>query len=114
MADKADQATDNFKMDITFQDQCSLVAGTLKMMSHPQRLMLLCLLREGPKTVGELQESLSGISQSHVSQFLNRLKLEGLVEGERRGTFIYYSIKDPKVTAVIKCLNTIYCGSGEP
>jgi ArsR family transcriptional regulator len=100
-------------IDDDFQGQCTLVASTLKMMSHPQRLMLLCLLKEGPRTVSELQENLDGISQSHVSQFLNRLRLEGIVEGTRQGTFIYYSIKDPKVTTLLKCLSSIYCENSE-
>lgn len=90
------------------QKHCGLVATTLKALSHPQRLMILCFLSEGEKTVGELQE-LCSISQSNVSQFLNRMKREGLVGSRREANFMYYNISDDKITSLIKSLNKIYC-----
>lgn len=107
----AEQHSDKTPKVADLSSMCNEVSTTLKMMSHPQRLLLLYMLKEGPKTVTQLQENLAGVSQSHVSQFLNRLKLEKIVQGKRSGNFIYYSIKDPKVVEVIKALDRIYCAN---
>lgn len=85
-----------------------MVAETLKILSHPQRLCILCHLSEGKKTVGELQ-SLCGISQSHVSQFLSKMKLQSLVDANKQGNYVYYSVKDQKVLEVLEALHGIYC-----
>ena len=94
---------------IPSEEECQLVSGILKTLSHPQRLMILCQLTDGRKTVGELEE-LSGASQSAVSQFLSRMKLEGLVEAERDNQHMYYDIKDPRVKKLIQSLDRIFCG----
>jgi DNA-binding transcriptional ArsR family regulator len=91
-------------------EKCEEVANTLKTISHPHRLMILCQLIEGPKTVGEL-EDISGASQSSVSQYLSRLKTEGLVSSEREGQFISYEIASPELKKLIKSLHTIFCKS---
>lgn len=87
---------------------CENVAQIMKALAHPQRLMLLCHLSTGEKTVGDLEE-LCGISQSQVSQFLARLKLEGIVASKKRGLFVRYRIADEKVTVLISALHRIYC-----
>lgn len=87
---------------------CDTVSQILKSLAHPQRLMILCLLAEAPRTVGELQE-ICGISQSAVSQFLNRFRLEGIVTNEKDGNFVYYSIQDKSILQLIKSLHRIYC-----
>ncbi len=89
-------------------EQCETVAQTLKALAHPQRLMILCQLFDGPKTVSEL-ELLSGATQSAVSQFLNRMKLEKLVTSKRQSNFVQYRISDPNVLKLIKSMNKIYC-----
>lgn len=86
---------------------CNEVAELLKVLAHPQRLMILCHLLEGEKTVGELHE-LCELSQSYTSQFLNRMKREGLVSGTREGNFTAYKLADPKVAKLIKSLHTIF------
>lgn len=88
--------------------QCETVSGILKTMSHPQRLMILCHLTDGEKTVGEL-ERLIGASQSAVSQFLARMKAEGLVSASRNSQHIHYDIKDANVKKLIQSLYRIYC-----
>ncbi|MCB0422180.1 MAG: winged helix-turn-helix transcriptional regulator [Bdellovibrionales bacterium] len=92
------------------KEQCESVAHTLKILAHPQRLMILCQLTDGPKTVGELEE-LCGASQSAVSQFLQRMKSEGLVNCERNSQYIYYNIADKDIQKVIQSLYKIYCGA---
>jgi DNA-binding transcriptional ArsR family regulator len=88
--------------------QCESTAGILKALSHPQRLQILCHLSQGGRTVSEL-ESLCAISQSQVSQFLQRMKSEGLVRSEREGKFIHYEILDLKVLKLIQSLHKIFC-----
>jgi len=90
------------------QKHCGHVASTLKALSHPQRLMILCFLSKKEQTVGELQD-LCQISQSNVSQFLNRMKREGLVGSRREANFMYYNICDANISSLIKSLNHIYC-----
>ena len=90
------------------ENQCELVSGLLRGLSHPQRLMILGHLLQGEKTVTELQD-LCGISQSQLSQFLGRMKLEGLISAERKGRFQYYSVEDKKVIRLIQAIHSIFC-----
>ena len=90
------------------RQKCAEVARVLKALAHPQRLMILCTLAAGKKSVGEIEEACEA-SQSAVSQFLNRMRLEGLVSFEKRGSFVYYKIADPKVSRLILSLYKIYC-----
>ncbi len=91
------------------EENCEHVAQLMKTLAHPQRLMLLCHLSGGEKSVGELEE-LCGASQSAVSQFLNRMRLEGLIVSEKRGIFVYYKIEDPRIKNLIASLHQIFCG----
>jgi DNA-binding transcriptional ArsR family regulator len=86
----------------------------LKALAHESRLMILCNLLDGEKSVGELEDFLS-LRQSTVSQQLARLRLEGLVAARRDGKTIHYSIADDKVRAVIGVLYDSFCGAkGKP
>jgi DNA-binding transcriptional ArsR family regulator len=84
------------------------VATLLKQISHPKRLLILCSLAEGEKSVGEI-EAACGASQSAVSQFLKSLRLEGLIESRREGKQIYYRIVDRRVLELLKSLYQIFC-----
>jgi DNA-binding transcriptional ArsR family regulator len=90
------------------KNNCDNVAAILKAIAHPQRLMLLCHLAGGEKTVGEL-ERLCGGSQSSISQFLKLMKLEDMLTSEKRGLFVYYKILDPKVKKLVFSLYKIFC-----
>lgn len=83
-------------------------ANFLKAFSHDGRLMILCYLVGGPRSVGEL-ESLLSSRQAAVSQQLARLRMEGLVNARRDGQTIYYSIRDPRVYDVLKVLKGMFC-----
>lgn len=89
-------------------EKCEEVAGLLKYLSHPQRLILLCKIAESAKTVGELQE-ICGMSQSLTSQFLAKMKAEGLIASEKEGKFVTYRIADERVSKIIQSLNKIFC-----
>ena len=92
----------------SMKNNCDSVAAILKAIAHPQRLMLLCHLADGEKTVGEL-EKLCGGSQSSISQFLKLMKLEDMLSSEKRGLFVYYRIHDQKVNKLISSLYKIFC-----
>ena len=79
----------------------------LKALAHEGRLMILCHLSSGEKTVTEL-ENLLASRQAAVSQQLARLRLEGLVSTRREGKTIFYAIQDPKVLQTIQLLNRMY------
>jgi DNA-binding transcriptional ArsR family regulator len=89
-------------------EQCESTSKVLKALAHPQRLLLLCHLSEKDHTVSEL-ESLCEASQSLLSQFLQRMKSEGLVESRREGKFVYYSIANPKILKLVRALHKIFC-----
>ena len=80
----------------------------LKALAHESRLMILCMLVEGEKSVGEL-EQLMDLRQSNVSQQLARLRLDGLVIARRDGQSMYYAIKSEEAQLLIGLLNEMYC-----
>ncbi len=88
--------------------QSAEVAALLKQLSHPQRLLILCSMAEGEKSVSEFEEA-CGASQSAVSQFLKGMRLEGLVESRREGKQVFYKIADKRVLKLIRSLHRIFC-----
>lgn len=84
------------------------VAGILKTLGHQKRLLILCTLSDGEKSVGDI-EKICGAAQSQVSQFLKRMEAEGLINHRREGNFVYYSIKDQRVAQLIQTLGNIFC-----
>ncbi|MDP3196373.1 helix-turn-helix transcriptional regulator [Tabrizicola sp.] len=82
-------------------------AALLKALSHEGRLMILCHLSSGEKSVTEL-EALLGQRQAAVSQQLARLRLEGLVSTRRDGKAIYYAIQDGRVQALLRLLPELF------
>jgi len=83
-------------------------AAFLKTLAHEGRLMILCHLGSGEKSVGQM-EDLLGIRQAAVSQMLARLREEGLVSTRRDGKTIYYSLADDNTSRVIGLLYEIFC-----
>ena len=84
----------------------------LKALAHESRLVILCLLAEGEKSVMELAEVLDQ-RQPSVSQQLARLKGEDLVQARRDGKYIYYSLAREEVRDVILVLHAAFCGTGD-
>ncbi len=80
----------------------------LKTLSHEARLVILCLLLEGERSVTEIEQTLS-LRQPAVSQQLARLRTEDLVETRRDGKHIYYSLARPEVRGVIEALHRAFC-----
>ncbi len=96
------------KMHIAAEKACRL----MKVLSNPDRLMLLCQLSQGEKRVGELEEIL-GILQPTLSQQLTVLRDEELVSTRREGKNIYYQIASPQALAVMNILYAQFCAPQE-
>lgn len=84
-------------------------AMLLKALAHEGRLLILCHLTGGEKSVSELEAAL-GSRQAAVSQQLARLRLEGIVSCRREGKAIFYSLADPKVARMIGVVYELFCG----
>ena len=93
---------------IFMTEKCDEVSSVLKSISHPVRLKVLCHVMDTEKTVNELTE-FCDISQSAMSQFLIRLRAEGVLSSRKEGTFVYYMLADPKLKKLIRALKEIYC-----
>ncbi len=96
--------TDLEKMEAAAERASAL----MKTLGHRGRLMILCNLAEGERSVGDLAEEL-GMSQSSLSQHLARMRGEGLVKTRRESQVVYYRLTDGEVRDVIKSLYDIYC-----
>lgn len=83
-------------------------SNMLKALSHEGRLMILCNLVTGEKSVTELEELLSA-RQAAVSQQLARLRLEGLVTPRRDGKTIYYSLADDRPKRILEVIYELFC-----
>jgi DNA-binding transcriptional ArsR family regulator len=80
----------------------------LKAMANRHRLMILCELHKGERSVTALQETI-GLAQSALSQHLARLRDEKIVATRRQSQTIYYSLSDPNAARLIALLYDAYC-----
>ncbi len=84
------------------------VTAMMRVLANEDRLLLLCQISHGEKSVGELEELLD-LHQPTLSQQLGVLRTEGLVNTRRDGKRIYYSIADQKVLVFLNTLDDLYC-----
>ena len=89
-------------------EQARMASELLKALAHEGRLLILCLLTEGEKSVSELEEAMQ-MPQAAVSQQLARLRFDRLVNTRRDGRTIYYSIASAEVSSVIETLYQLFC-----
>lgn len=90
------------------QSSAQAAAELMKALSSENRLMLLCQLADGEKSVGELAETL-GLRQAAVSQQLGLLRRDGLVAARREGRVMHYRLTGREARAVILLLYELYC-----
>ncbi|CZF83110.1 MULTISPECIES: ArsR/SmtB family transcription factor [Grimontia] len=91
------------------QQQANEAAKVLRILAHPERLMVLCQLREGEKNVSSLLEN-SALSQSAFSQHLTVLRQAGLVETRKESQSVFYRIAGGKVENLINAIQGAWCG----
>ena len=91
-----------------FQENARRASALLKAMSNEHRLMILCHLLHGERSVGQL-ERLVDLSQSALSQHLARLRRDQLVRTRRVAQTIYYSLNGSEATSILRALYLLYC-----
>jgi len=83
-------------------------ARVLATIAHPLRLLIICMLVEKERFVGEILDAL-GTTKGNISQHLRLLENKGLVSKRREGAHIFYSIKDPKIVDLLRTVRSLYC-----
>lgn len=91
-----------------FAAKAGEAAAFLRALAHDGRLMVLCQLVDGEKSVGELNAGVD-LSQSALSQHLARLREEGLVATRREAQTIFYSLADERAARLLETLADIFC-----
>jgi len=81
-------------------------ANIVKALAHPSRLFIVDMLNNQSRTVGELTEMI-GVDTSTVSKHLSVLKNAGIVEDEKKGTTVFYSLKTPCILNFISCIEEV-------
>jgi DNA-binding transcriptional ArsR family regulator len=89
-------------------DNAKRASDFLKALAHESRLLILCILADGEKSVSELEDEL-GLRQPTVSQQLARLRADGLVSTRRDGKIIYYSLASDEARTVIGAIYDVFC-----
>jgi DNA-binding transcriptional ArsR family regulator len=90
------------------QASAKTATDLLKLLGHPDRLMVLCQLKGGEQSVGQLASNLN-IKQSPLSQHLARMRHEGVVTSRREAQTIYYSISGEEVERLVSVLYELFC-----
>lgn len=95
-------------MQNPLMQQAESVAAKLKILSHPKRLILLCLMTEAERNVGELAAR-SGMREAAVSQQLMLLRKDGVVNVRREGQMMFYHLADADMAAILTFLHARFC-----
>lgn len=90
------------------KNKAAHAADFLRTLAHPDRLMILCQLIEGEKSVAELQAQ-TDLSQSAFSQHLAKIREQHLVATRKNRQSVYYRLSDPNVQKILNVLYDIYC-----
>lgn len=91
------------------REHAKKVAALMGQLANENRLLILCALLEGPRTVGELGELVPDISAPALSQHLHKLRDAGLICSEKQAQYIQYSIHDGRIQGLIDLLKREYC-----
>jgi Predicted transcriptional regulators len=95
-------------------DKAKEIAELLKVLANENRLLIVCHLLESPMTVSELHEKINNLTQSALSQHLALLKAHKILDSNKSGLSITYSIYDNRIRSVIQVLKENYCQCKEP
>jgi len=88
-------------------EKADKISSILKNFSNKDKLAILCYLGNESKNVSNILKC-SKISQSQVSQFLNKMKLEWILESEKKWKEVYYKIQNKKILEIISSLKNIF------
>lgn len=92
--------------DIDLDADAKSAAGLFRVLANEHRLKVLCALRPGELSVGQIADHV-GLSQSALSQHLARLRQDGVVATRRQGQTIFYRIADPDVMTVLAAVSSV-------
>lgn len=95
------------------EEKAKQIAELLKMLANENRLMIFCALMERPMTVSEIARRVPNITQSALSQHLALLKAHGILDFNKSGQNITYSICDHRTEEIILVLKKHYCNTQE-
>ena len=95
-------------MDEKLREKAQSIAALMAQMANENRLLILCALLDGPKTVGELGEQVPNITGPALSQHLHKLKDGGLIQAEKQGLFVTFSIIDHRRKRLLELLKDQY------
>ena len=85
-------------------------ADFFRVLGHPVRVRILELLKDGERTVGDLQSELQ-MDSSGTSQHIGALRKHGILDGRREGTSVYYSVRDPRIFQLLEVSRQILTSS---
>lgn len=85
------------------RERAEEVSGLLKILSHPNRLLVACELMDGERSVSQI-EAATGVAQPNLSRDLARLRAEGLVVTRRQSKQIFYRLKDKRMEALMRAM----------
>lgn len=94
------------RIDIDLAANAQAAADLLRVLANERRLQVLCALRPGELSVGQIADHV-GLSQSALSQHLARLRQDGVVATRRQGQTIFYRIADPDVMTVLEAVSSV-------
>lgn len=91
-------------------NQIDAMAKLLKSMSHPIRLKILCLLQDKELSVGEIRSQVK-TTNANISQHLNILRGQGIIDFRKDANFIYNKISDKRILELIRTMHSLFCPS---
>jgi len=89
-------------------DNIEKAVRCLKVLAHPQRMKILCVLQHGEQTVQQLEEYV-GIAQATLSQHLSLLKDRGILSSRRQGNFSLYQVANQEMVELFEKIQQIFC-----
>jgi len=93
---------------LALEEKAEEASRLLSAMGNPKRLLVLCNMLDGEKSVGELAD-IAGLSSAALSQHLGKMRALSLVKPRRDGQTIYYSIASHEVRSVLETLYGLFC-----
>jgi DNA-binding transcriptional ArsR family regulator len=92
----------------TLRESASKACSLLKVLTNEDRLIILCHLTEGERSVSEIKDS-ANILQPILSQQLMVLRQEKIVTTRKKGKYIYYSLASPEIIQIMQSMSKLYC-----
>ena len=91
------------------EEQAKRIAELLKMLANEHRLLILCALLKGKRTVGDIHQYTPNITAPALSQHLGQMRIAGILSSEKQGMNVFYWIQDERVIALIEAIKKEYC-----